>query len=111
MRDRVRLAFAMIGDLLESRFLIKVTLQSDLVSTTHAEALRIKSTAHNLQCSLNRYLKYFNIKNDAFSYNNEMVAEFINRMWNQRLRCPTKICFLKHFFVQPSASGGRKSVE
>ena len=42
------------GDSLDIKFLIKVTLQSDLVSTAHAEALRVKSTAHNLQCSLNR---------------------------------------------------------
>ena len=92
------------GDSLDIKFQIKVTLQSDLVSTAHAEALRVKSTAHNLQCSLNRYPKYFNINNDACFYNNKMVAEFINRMWNQRWRCPTKTCFLKHFLVQPSAS-------
>ena len=68
---------------------IKVTLQPDLFSTAHAETLRVKSTAHNLQCLLKRYLKNFNINNDACFYNNEMVAESINRMWNQRWRCHT----------------------
>ena len=43
------------GDSLDIKFLIKVTLQSDLVSTAHVEAIRVKSTAHNLQSSLNRY--------------------------------------------------------
>ena len=33
-----------------------------------------------------------------------MVAEFINRMWNQHWRCPTNICLLKHFLVQPPGS-------
>ena len=92
------------SDSLDIKFLIKVTLQSDRVSTAHAEALRVKSTAHNLQCSLNKYLKYFDFNNDACFYNDEMVAEFINRMWNQRWRCPTNTCFSKHFLVQPSGS-------
>ena len=92
------------GDSLDIKFLIKITIQSDLVSTAQAEALRVKSTAHNLQCSLNRNLKYFNNNNDACFYNNEMVAEFINRIWNQRWRCPTNTCFLKHLLVQPSSS-------
>ena len=70
-------------DSLDIKFLMKVTLQYDFVSTYHAETLRVKSTAHNFQCSLNRYLRYFNIDKDACFYNNEMVAEFINRMWNQ----------------------------
>ena len=33
-----------------------------------------------------------------------MVAKFINKMWNQRWRCPTNTCFLKHFLGQPSGS-------
>ena len=33
-----------------------------------------------------------------------MVAEFINRMWNQRWRCSENTYFLKHFLVQPSGS-------
>ena len=44
------------GDSLDIKFLMKVTLQSDLGSAAHAEALRVKSTAHNLQSALNRYL-------------------------------------------------------
>ena len=92
------------GDSLDIKYLIKVTLQSDLVSTAYAEALRVKSPAHTHQCSLNRYPKYFNINNDACFYKNEMVAGFINRMWNQRWRCPTNTCFLKHFLEQPSGS-------
>ena len=66
------------GDSLDIKFLIKVTLQSDIVSTAHAEALPVESTAHDLQCSLNRYPKYFNINDDACFYTNEMVAESIN---------------------------------
>ena len=92
------------GDSFDIKFLIKVTLQPDLVSTGQAEALRVKSTAHNLQCSLKRYLKYFPINNDACFYNNEMIAEYINKKWNQRWRCPMNTCFLKHFLVQPSGS-------
>ena len=53
---------------------------------------------------MSRYLKYFNINNDSCFYKHEMVAELINRMWNQRWRCPTNTCFLKHFLVQPSGS-------
>ena len=79
------------GDSLDIKFLIKVTLQPDLVSTAHAEALRVESTVQNLQCSLNRYRKYFNFNNDACFYTNEMVADFINRMWNQRWRCLTSV--------------------
>ena len=33
-----------------------------------------------------------------------MEAEYINRMWNQRWRCPTNTCFLKHYLVQRSGS-------
>ena len=92
------------ADPLVIKFLIKVILHSGLVSTDHADTLRVKSTAHNLQCSLNRYLKYFNIIKEACFHNSEMVAELMNRMRNKRWRCPTNTCFLKHFFVQPSGS-------
>ena len=89
------------GHLLDIKFLFKLTLQSDPVSTAHAEALLVKSTAHNLRCSLNRYPNHSNFNIDACFHTYEMVAELLNRMLNQRWLCPTNTCYLKNFLLQP----------